>query len=66
MERHFNEDDIESKNFKELIFRGTSLNFNFSNVTENDFEVIVVLKIELQNKIKEFKKAFVCGVRLQF
>ena len=55
MEEHFNENYIESETYPKAIFKGKLLDFNFSNLMENQTEVVVDGTIELHGKEKQIK-----------
>jgi len=55
MEEHFNENYIESETYPKATFKGKLLDFNFSEITENNTEVTVDGKIELRGKEKEIR-----------
>lgn len=52
MEEHFNENYIESETYPKVTFKGKLLNFNFSDLKENETEVVVDGKIALRGKEK--------------
>jgi hypothetical protein len=55
MEEHFNENYIESETYPKAIFKGKLLDFDFSNVGENETEVVVDGTIELHGKEKQIR-----------
>ena len=55
MEEHFNENYIESETYPKATFRGELLDFNVSELTENETVVIVDGKIELHGKEKQIR-----------
>lgn len=59
MEEHFNENYIESETYPKATFKGKLLDFNFSDLSENDKEVIVDGKIELHGKEKQIRTTLV-------
>ena len=57
MEEHFNENYIESETYPKATFKGKLLDFNFSDLTENNISVMVDGKIELRGKEKQIRTA---------
>lgn len=57
MEEHFNENYIESETYPKAKFRGKLLDFDYSNLGENNTNVIVEGKIELRGKEKPIRTA---------
>ena len=55
MEEHFNENYIESETYPKATFKGKLQDFNFSEITETNTEVIVDGKVELRGKEKEIR-----------
>lgn len=55
MEEHFNENYIESETFPKATFKGKLVDFNFTELNENETDVIVDGKIELRGKEKEIR-----------
>jgi hypothetical protein len=55
MEEHFNENYIESEKYPKATFKGKLLDFNFSELTENNSEITVEGKIELRGKEKKIR-----------
>ena len=55
MEEHFNENQIESETYPKATFKGKLQDFNFSEITETNTEVIVDGKVELRGKEKEIR-----------
>ncbi len=53
MEEHFNENYIESETYPKATFKGKLLNFNSSDLSENETAVAVDGKIELRGKEKQ-------------
>lgn len=53
MEEHFNENYIESETYPKATFKGKLLDFNFSNLTEENTSITVDGKIELHGKEKQ-------------
>jgi len=55
MEEHFNENYIESETYPKATFRGKLLDFNFSDLTENETEIIIDGRIEMRGKEKQIR-----------
>jgi len=55
MEEHFNENYIESETYPKAKFRGKLLDFDYSNLSENNTSVVVEGKIELRGKEKSIR-----------
>ena len=55
MEEHFNENYIESEIYPKATFKGKLQDFNFSEITDKNTEVVVNGKIELRGKEKEIQ-----------
>jgi len=55
MEEHFNENYIESETYPKATFKGKLLDFNFSDLTEEEKDVVVDGKIVLREKEKQIK-----------
>lgn len=55
MEEHFNENYIESETYPKAKFRGKLLDFDYSNLNENNTSVVLDGKIELRGKEKSIR-----------
>ncbi len=55
MEEHFNENYIESETYPKATFKGKLLDFNFSDLKENQIEVVVEGEIAIRGKEKKIR-----------
>jgi polyisoprenoid-binding protein YceI len=55
MEEHFNENYIESETYPKATFKGKLLEFNFSDLNENETEVVIEGELELRGKVKQIR-----------
>ncbi len=55
MEEHFNENYIESETYPKATFKGKLLDFNFTDLSQDQKDIVVEGKLKLRGKEKEIK-----------